>query len=218
VTEVLGIARILCRAPLPIVFRAEQSMGMPALSSSEWTAADVLALPEDTRRRYECVDGELLVSPSPRLVHQMAVTVLALRLDRLLSAQGLAVVVCGPSDWVLDDHTLVQPDVYVVPLFEGRRPRTDEERTQPFLFVEVLSPHTARFDRVIKRRRYQRAAIEYWIVDLDARLVERWMPGDVQPTIHTGSFEWVLPNATSPLVVPVESVFNDVLGPANDTR
>ena len=48
--------------------------------------------------------------------------------------------------------------------------------------IEVTLPGTARYDRLVKRRRYQRAPVpEYWIVDLDARLVERWKPDDTRP-------------------------------------
>lgn len=56
-------------------------------------------------------------------------------------------------------------------------PRNWSNFPDPVLVVEVLSAGTARFDRVIKRRRFQRAGIpEYWIVDLDAQAVERWRP------------------------------------------
>ena len=39
-------------------------MGMPAVSTPYWTAAMVRELPDDGKR-YECIDGELLVTPSP---------------------------------------------------------------------------------------------------------------------------------------------------------
>lgn len=42
--------------------------------AKRWTREEVLALPDDGNR-YELVDGELLVSPSPRALHQVAVTV-----------------------------------------------------------------------------------------------------------------------------------------------
>ena len=47
-------------------------MGMPVATERYWTAEDVRQLPEDGSR-YECVGGVLLVSPSPRQVHQAAV-------------------------------------------------------------------------------------------------------------------------------------------------
>ena len=111
---------------------------MPALMPRIWTAAEVQALPDDPSNRYECVDGVLLVSPSPRTLHQSAVTELALLLGPLVRSAGVGAIVCAPSDWVLD-------------------PRTDEKRGHPLLFIEILSPSTARFDRVVKRDRYQRA-------------------------------------------------------------
>jgi Uma2 family endonuclease len=57
--------------------------------------------------------------------------------------------------------------------------------------VEVASPSTARYDRGLKRRFYQRAGVpEYWIVDLDARIVERWRPGDARPEVLDGVLSW----------------------------
>jgi Uma2 family endonuclease len=82
------------------------------------------------------------------------------------------------------------------------------------LFVEVLSPGTARFDRVVKRERYLRAGIEYWIVDLDSRLVERWVPGEDRPSIHAEELEWQPVGAGAPFVLALEPFFVEVLGPA----
>ena len=115
---------------------------------------------------------------------------------------------------MLDPGTLVQPDVYVVPLVHGHRPRTDDERGSPLLFIEVLSPSTARYDRVVKRGRYQRANIEYWIVDLDSRLVERWLPGEDRPTIYAVQMAWQPAGAALPLAIELEPFFVEVSGPA----
>lgn len=188
-------------------------MAMPALEPRVWTAAAVQALPDDPANRIECVDGALLVTPAPRTVHQSAVTVLAIRLHEALRPTGAGAVFVAPADWVLDARTLVQPDLFVVPLVEGRRPRTDEERGHPLLFVEVLSPGSARYDRGVKRVRYQRAGIEYWVVDLDARLVERWMPADDRPTIHDERMAWHPAGAPVPVVVELAPFFDEVLGP-----
>ncbi len=188
-------------------------MAMPALADHRWTVAEVQALPDDPLHRTECVDGVLLVSPAPRTLHQSAVLVLAVLLEPLVRQAGVGAVFVAPSDWVLDPHTLVQPDVYVTPLFDGRRPRTDDERGHPVLFIEVLSPGTARFDRVVKRERYLRAGIEYWIVDLDSRLFERWLPGEDRPTIHAVELVWTPAGASAPLVIALEPFFTEVLGP-----
>lgn len=82
------------------------------------------------------------------------------------------------------------------------------------LCIEVLSSSTARFDRVVTRGRYQRGGIEYWIVDLDARLVERWTPGEERPSIHAQQLTWQPAGAATPLVLDLERFFDEVLGPA----
>ena len=61
----------------------------------------------------------------------------------------------------------------------------------PMLVVEVLSPSTARYDRQVKRRWFQRTGIpEYWIVDPDARQVERWRPTDQRPEVLDTLLLW----------------------------
>ena len=70
------------------------------------------------------------------------------------------------------------------------------------MVIEVLSPSTARFDRVTKRRRYQRSEVPtYWIVDLDARLVEVWNPNDTSPAIVDESLVWQPNPAAPPLTI-----------------
>lgn len=83
----------------------------------------------------------------------------------------------------------------------------------PILIIEVLSPSSARFDRVVKRRRVQRAGIpEYWIVDLDARMVERWRPSDERPEINDGLLVWRPEGASLPLEVGLPELFTSIWG------
>ena len=50
------------------------------------------------------------------------------------------------------------------------------------LAIEVVSPSSANTDRTRERRLYRRAGVpDCWVVDIDARLVERWTPTDVRP-------------------------------------
>ncbi|MCO4099797.1 Uma2 family endonuclease [Gemmatimonas sp.] len=184
---------------------------MPALEARHWTADDVRALPDELGKRFECVDGELLVSPNPHLPHQSAVGFLLQILAPFARQHAIGAVFMAPGDIELDRFTLVQPDVFVLPLVSGRRPRTAEEIGHPLLFIEVLSPSTARYDRVVKRGRYQRANIEYWIVDLEARLLERWPPDADRPFIHTAHVTWELPNVPE-LTVDLSALFIDALG------
>ncbi len=181
-------------------------MGMPALSH-DWTAEMVRALPYDGNR-YEVVDGELLVTPSPILPHQLAIGELHLLIADYLREHRLGDVVVAPADIEINDRTLVEPDLFVVPELKAPVPRYLESASQLVLAIEVLSPSTARADRTIKRRLYQRAGIpEYWMVDLDARLIERWRRDDERPEILSQEIVWSASLAHPPLTIDLAKFF-----------
>jgi Uma2 family endonuclease len=185
-------------------------MGMPQ-AARDWTVQRVLALPDDGKR-YEVVDGELLVTPSPTFHHQDAVLALAWRLKPFVSSSGAGYLSISPADIELDERTLVQPDLFVFELPGGRRPERWKDISRILLAVEVLSPSSARADRHVKRRRYQRYGIsEYWIVDLDSRLVERWRPGDERPEILSETLTWQPLDSASPFELDVSGFFAEVL-------
>jgi Uma2 family endonuclease len=186
-------------------------MGMPA-SASRWTRDQVLALPDDGKR-YELVDGELLVSPSPRGLHQRALLELFRRVDPYVRQHYLGAVCLSPADLDLCSGQLVQPDLFVGQLVDGREPLDWNEFGIPILVGEVLSPATARYDRVTKRRLYQRAGVgSYWIVDLDARLIEAWTPASDHPAIVEGELCWQPDPAQAPLLLQVPEYFREVFG------
>lgn len=182
-------------------------------SAVRWTAArvaDELIVEGEPGPRYQVVDGELIVTPSPSKGHQRTVRELGFRLYSYVNAHAIGELFFAPADVRLDEYTLVEPDVLVAPLAAAG---ADEPRwfTSLLLAVEVLSPGNARHDRLVKRRRYQRAGIECWIVDLDARIVERWAPGDDRPEILSDSLAWQpRPNAP-PLEIDLAALFAEVL-------
>jgi len=181
-------------------------MGMPALSH-DWTAEMVRALPYDGNR-YEVVDGELLVTPSPILPHQLAIGELHLLIASYLREHGLGDVVVAPADIEINERTLVEPDLFVIPELKAPVPRYLESASQLVLAIEVLSPSTARADRTIKRRLYQRAGVpEYWVVDLDARLIERWRRDDERPEILSKELVWSVASASPPLTIDLPVFF-----------
>jgi Uma2 family endonuclease len=158
------------------------------------------------------VDGELLVNPSPRLSHQWAIGALFEALSVYCRQHRIGAVGMAPSDFELDRYTLVQPDLFVVPLVGGRRPVTAQELGPPLLFIEVLSPSTARADRVLKRRRYQRHGVPDWIVDIDARLVEVWTPDAERPEVIAGTLTWRPAGAPAPCALDLDALFAEALG------
>ena len=79
------------------------------------------------------------------------------------------------------------------------------------LTVEVLSPSSSRHDRVRKRPLYHRNVPEYWIIDLDARVIERWRTHEDRPEIVESRLEWKPDGASEPFVLDVERFFAEVM-------
>lgn len=137
----------------------------------------------DDGRRRELIDGELFVSPAPRLGHQEVVLRLATALRTALPDWR---VLPAPVDVWVDVTTVVQPDVV------GYSPKaaatldpmgSAEQGLVPELVIEVSSPSTRRLDLVWKRALYERLPIrEYWFADLDAGVIDVLGRDDVEGT------------------------------------
>jgi Uma2 family endonuclease len=182
-------------------------MSMPELTR-EWTVDDLADLPDDGNR-YEVIDGELLVTPSPALTHQAAVGELYLIVAPYVATQKIGFTFVAPADVIFSPRRGVQPDVFVTPPVDGRRPK---KVNRLLLAVEVLSPSTARSDRVKKRNMFRDEGVpEYWIVDLDARTFERSTPAEPRPEIISERLIWSPPGASAPLEVDLVAYFQRVL-------
>ncbi len=162
-------------------------MGMAA--PIYYTADQIRDLPQDGNR-YEVVHGEFLVTPAPRLLHQEVVGRLLVALRLYLENERVGRALPAPADISWGPDTLVQPDVFVVPLEQART--LEWSRVEDLLLVaEVLSPSSARADRFTKRIEYQRQRIPlYWIVDADERRVEVWTPDDTAPRFERERLVW----------------------------
>lgn len=136
------------------------------IPTGPWTVEDLDAIPEGTGRRYELIDGALIVSAEPSLQHQRV----SLGLLRVLEQ-------AAPSDWEvflpidvrLSAHRQIAPDITVV-----RRSHATGLRLTglPLLVVEVQSPSTRAIDTTLKRRALQDAGVpSYWLVDPDELVV-----------------------------------------------
>jgi Uma2 family endonuclease len=207
---------MVVHARLPTGRGAEHIMAMPAVKR-RWTAREVRQLIAESplaTPRYELVDGQLLVTPSPNWTHQTAVVLLVTALKEFLKHQSVGAASTSPFDVELAPESLVQPDVFVVPAHEARRLLREMPARELLVAAEVLSPSSGRHDRVTKRPHYQRHVPEYWIIDLDARLVERWHPGDERPEILTALLEWHPPGATEPFRLDLARYFAEVFDEA----
>ncbi len=113
------------------------------------TYADYASLPDDGRR-YQLVEGELVVMASPNTRHQLIVGEIYHRLRLHVDAARIGRVMVAPLDVVLDDHNVLQPDVLFVSTERRGVVVPQNLRGAPDLCVEVLSPGTERLDRVRK--------------------------------------------------------------------
>ncbi|MCB0970178.1 MAG: Uma2 family endonuclease [Acidimicrobiales bacterium] len=125
------------------------------------TVADLDRLPEGPPHP-ELIDGVLIVRGSPRPRHAVVVNHLTIVLNQACPPH--LQVVPGGLEWIIDDGTLLVPDLMV---YDPTAVHPDDGLlAPPLLVVEVLSPTTRRHDLVHKRRAYARGGCRhYWIVD-----------------------------------------------------
>ena len=189
-------------------------MVMPIRLDEVTTIEQLLALPEDGLR-HELLDGEHVVTPAPAYPHQAVLHRFEMALGAAVDASGTLAVLPSPADIRVGPRTLVQPDLFVFRKEAGHPVREWSEVGVPVLAIEFLSPSTAARDRGTKRRIYQRAGVaEYWIVDTDARMVERWRPDDIRPEILDERLVWAPPELPAPVTLDLRALFIAALGPS----
>ncbi len=133
------------------------------------TYEDYMQLPSDVR--YELLEGELWMPPSPSPQHQTILGFLYIALVECLA--GLGRVFLAPLDVVLGKHNVLQPDLLFVARDRLEIIGTANVQGGPDLAIEILSPSTKERDRVAKRRVYSKYGVrEYWIVDPATKTVE----------------------------------------------
>lgn len=157
------------------------STGHPTLPM---TYHEYALLPQD-RNRYEVLDGELYMTPSPSYLHQHIVTCLASILLQHASAHDLGVVLTAPMDVLLSETNIVQPDILFIRA--GRVPARDAKNitVAPDLIIEVLSPSSVEQDRLDKKAVYARHGVShYWIIDPEPRTLEMYTLSGAQYQLH----------------------------------
>ena len=181
-------------AELPLLTLAEHLMSMPALRQHRWTLEEVERLVDEREGytpRYELVDGELLVTPGPNRLHQRIVRDLLVLLCEYVKRFRLGEVNFGPGEVKLTPQTRFEPDLFVIPALDGRIPRWRDVVTQILLAVEVLSPSSARHDRITKRRFFQENGVpQYWVIDPEAQTFEIWTPTDDRAALIDDRLVW----------------------------
>lgn len=143
-----------------------------SLPGPRFTYQDYCLMPED--KRYEVIEGELLVTPAPSVRHQTILSRIWFKVMAHVEAESLGRVLSAPTDVILSEENVVQPDVlFVAKRRQGILNPTGGVQGAPDLAVEILSPATAGRDRIAKRKLYGKYGVkEYWIVDPAAQTIE----------------------------------------------
>ena len=144
---------------------------MSVPDSLRFSYEDYLLLPED--RRYEIVDGELLLTPAPTPYHQTVAMRLGFLLHAFVERERLGQIFIAPCDVVLSRFDVLQPDVFFISAARISIVGDKYIQEAPDLVVEVLSPSTADRDQVAKAKQYARFGVaEMWIADPESRAIE----------------------------------------------
>jgi Uma2 family endonuclease len=131
------------------------------------TYADFVNLPDD--KRYEIIDGELYLTPTPHMKHQRVLGNLFGALYDWAKPEKLGQVFFARLDVVLSDMDIVEPDLIFVSAARLDIIVPENIRGVPDLLVEVLTEQTRNVDETVKLKRYEHFSVpEYWIADPDA--------------------------------------------------
>jgi Uma2 family endonuclease len=184
-------------------------MGMPA-AFEKWTVDLLDALPESSER-FELIDGELYVTPSPGLPHQRGVLELASALMAYTKRVGGCETVISPSDVWREprQENRVQPDIYAVGFRDGKTPTYPFHLRELLLAIEIASPGKPFLDYQVKRNLYRDEGVaEYWAVNLEERNIARWRGRDEPGDIVTDQIQWRRTGATESFSLDLPQFFD----------
>ena len=143
----------------------------------KFTYEDYLNAPED--KRYELLDGELVMALAPGERHQSVSIRLGWKLVQFVTENRLGKVYHAPFDVVLSDWDVVQPDLIFVSNARTHIITPANIQGGPDLVVEILSPSTAERDKTFKYALYAEHGVgEYWMVDTDAKTITVLLLGE----------------------------------------
>ena len=142
------------------------------LTRQRATAEEFWSLPESVLP-VEYINGEIVMSPTPTVLHQTILANIFVALHAFVKARSLGVVFPAPLDVVLPTGDIVQPDIFFLTTKQAERVSSAKrvEEVPPFL-VEVISPGSLTHDMIRKRALYEKSGVrEYWIVNPTARSI-----------------------------------------------
>lgn len=140
-------------------------------TGKRYTYKDYLQI--DDEKRYEVMEGGLIMVPAPLTIHQRISRNIEVILCNFVKEKRVGEVLYAPTDVVLSEDVVVQPDILFI---SKERLNIIEEAAimgSPDLIVEVVSPFSASYDTVEKRNVYEKYRVkEYWLVFPHEKAIE----------------------------------------------
>jgi len=141
--------------------------------NKKYTYQDYLSWPDE--ERWEIIGGIAYnMSPAPNIKHQS----ISRNITGKLYSQQEKLKNCSffeaPTDVVLDDFNVVQPDIFIVC---DRNKITEQNiKGSPDLIIEIVSKSTAYKDTKIKKDLYEKFGVkEYILIFPELEIVERYI-------------------------------------------
>ena len=144
-----------------------------AQEKASYTYEDYRGFPDELR--CEILDGEIYdMTPAPTTIHQGVTVRIVHFLEKDMESKGYPCrVFVAPTDVILSDKDVVQPDALIV----CDRSKIKEAGIfgAPDVVFEVISPNTETKDRKKKRNQFERFGVkEYFIVHPSREYVEKY--------------------------------------------
>lgn len=133
---------------------------------------DYCRLPNNGRK-HEIIDGDLHNHPAPVTKHQRVAGILFNILYQHVTSNRLGEVFISPVDVIFSYEDIVQPDIMFISREKRKIITTKNVKGTPDLIIEITSPGTEEYDRILKKRLYAKYKVkEYWVVDIVKKQVE----------------------------------------------
>ena len=140
---------------------------------SKLTYDEFQTLPRDGSKRFELIEGEVFMTPSPNTAHQRAVRRLLIALNEFVEKRDLGEVFVAPYDIVFSKWTALEPDLLFIRKDRASIVTKANVQGAPDLVIEILSPSNKAYDRETKLRAYEKAGVpEIWYFDPEDRTAE----------------------------------------------
>ena len=136
-----------------------------------YTYKDYLLIDDD--KRYEILRGGLIMVPAPFTIHQRLLRNIEDILWNFVKEKKLGEVLVAPTDVVLSEDIVVQPDMFFISKERLDIIKEAAIMGSPDLIVEIISPSSASYDTVEKRDIYEEYGVkEYWLVFPQEKAIE----------------------------------------------